>query len=956
MEGASQLVSMVGQLVGEEYRTLRSVGGQVAELRDELATMNAVLRMQSDGEDGSVDHFVREWMNQVRELAYDAEDCIHLYIFRVRSRPNDPFFLWSRRLFATLFCRRRLADEIRDLRARAVVISERHARYGLIREAPSNSSSLPPAPRATTHELRAANDPDQFVGISDQAKLLAAKVEKMDDNKERKVFSVVGFGGLGKTTLAMEVCRQLEAMFERHAQVSVSQTFDGRKDLQALLKRVLQQIVNVKVKPDNEKGIKEEASPTLGRIDQMDLDGLTSTIEEQLKNKRYLIVIDDVWTIAAWEVIQFKFPRNNNGSRIIVTTRIDTVAKACSSGSECRHQIRPLDAKDSEKLFLSRAFLSKDASCPNELEAEMGKILKKCAGLPMAIVSIANVLASYQSPDSKFMWERICRSIGPEMDSNPTMEGMRQIVTLSYNHLPHHLKLCMMYLSIFPEDYVVFKDRLLHRWIAEGLVEEKRGLTLLEVAEGYYKELMSRNMIDTAPFVSHNDDGGVETCRVHDMILEVMVSKSLEANFASLVGGQYVGMSYDKIRRLSIHGVEQGANDLSPPPKKMAAGRHGKRDLMEGMNLKHVRSFSMFELEGHKLLDRLEEFTLLRVLDLEGCNGLTDKHLQDICRMYLLKFLSIRGTYTCEIPPSVGDLEHLQMLDARDTNLYGLPETVINLEKLERLLFSRKYTRVPTWEPPSGISRMKALREVNNIVIRDNIQVAKEIGDLEGLQGIGLHLDGRSEIHKEVCKHLTASLCRMNALRWLNVGENGGSIDNTLDYLMDLHSPPQLLRYLRFAGRLSRLPDWVGALSYLVEFCMSFGYLEGDQPFAVLCKAPNLRIIRLQQNFYRGDELVARTTHKFPALKELRVSCPYEFPSVFSFEEGSMTKLEMLELQFSDCEKSIEGVEHLKKLKEVQLTGSKDNPTIKSALELLKEESDRRSKDNNQFIVGVKYW
>jgi disease resistance protein RPM1 len=284
MEGAAQLVSMLGQLVGEEYRILRSVGGQVAELRDELATMNAVLRMQSDADAGSVDHFVREWMKQVRELAYDAEDCIHLYIFRVRCRPNDRFFVWSRRLLTTLFSRRRLADELRDLRARAVVISERHARYGLSREALSRSSSLAPAPRATKHALRAANDPDQFVGISEQAKLLAAKVEKMDDNKERKVFSVVGFGGLGKTTLAMEVCRQLEAMFDRQAQVSVSQTF-GRKDLQGLLKRVLHQIV--KVKPDKEKGIKEEYSLAPCDIDKMDLDGLTSTIEEKLMDKRY---------------------------------------------------------------------------------------------------------------------------------------------------------------------------------------------------------------------------------------------------------------------------------------------------------------------------------------------------------------------------------------------------------------------------------------------------------------------------------------------------------------------------------------------------------------------------------------------------------------------------------------------------------------------------------------------
>jgi hypothetical protein len=58
--------------------------GEVAELRDELATMNALLRIQTKVGDGAVDHFVREWMKQLRELAYDAEDCVHLYIFRIK--------------------------------------------------------------------------------------------------------------------------------------------------------------------------------------------------------------------------------------------------------------------------------------------------------------------------------------------------------------------------------------------------------------------------------------------------------------------------------------------------------------------------------------------------------------------------------------------------------------------------------------------------------------------------------------------------------------------------------------------------------------------------------------------------------------------------------------------------------------------------------------------------------
>uniref|UniRef100_A0ACD5ZIP9 Uncharacterized protein n=1 Tax=Avena sativa TaxID=4498 RepID=A0ACD5ZIP9_AVESA len=654
MEGAAQtLVSTVGQLVGKEFQQLRGVGRKVAALRDELATMNAILRMQSEADDGSVDHFVREWMKQVRELAYDGEDCVDLYLFRMRVRSSDGLVRRFKRLFETLFRRRHLAGEIQEMRDRAVAISDRHARYGVSRDALRRTPSLTPEPavRASARTFhRQANESYQVVGMEEQADTLIQRVKagidgNGDSDKKLKVFSIVGFGGLGKTTLAIEFCRRLETEFQRQANVSVSQTFEGSNDLQSLLKRILQQIV--KAKSDNDKGIKEEL--TVGTIDTMDLQQLEETLKDTLKDKRYLIVIDDVWAIAAWDLIRSKLPDDNCGSRIMVTTRIETVAKACSDASESGyyiHPIKPLNPQDSEKLFASRAFGSVDAPCPEDLKIQMDEILKKCGGLPLAIVSLGSLLASYNSSGNKHMWERISRSIGSQMESNPTLEGMRQILALSYNHLPYHLKICMMYLSNFPEDYVIDKDRLLNRWIAEGLVPQMRGLTLLEVAEGFFEELMSRSMIDRATDMFNYYDGRVESCRVHDMMLEVMVSKSLEANFIiSLIGGQYEGMSYDidRVRRLSIHGVEEDT-----PTKKTAAVRGSKRSGTDDMNVQHVRSLSMFELPGHKLLDRLGEFELVRVLDMEGC-AVEDKHLGSICRMYLLRFLSLKSTDITEM-------------------------------------------------------------------------------------------------------------------------------------------------------------------------------------------------------------------------------------------------------------------------------------------------------------------
>ncbi|OEL16090.1 putative disease resistance RPP13-like protein 3 [Dichanthelium oligosanthes] len=907
MESAAQtIVTNVGQLLAEEYRQLRGVSSEVAELRDDLATMNALLRMQAEADEGAVDHFVREWMKQLRELAYDTEDCVDLYKLRIKCRRSDNLCAWIKHMFETLFPRRRLAGEIKVLRARAIAISERHMRYGVNREAlrrsPILSSSLP-LMAASAHALRRANnDPagqHQFIGIGKQAVTLAELVKKASsaagkEHHRLKVFSIVGFGGVGKTTLAMDLCRQLVADFPCQAMVSVSQAFEPSRDLKPLLKRVLQQ-----------------------------------------------------------------------DSRIVVTTRIETVAEACSPptvNGHYIHHMKPLDPNDSKKLFLSRVFGSMDAeSCPEDLRDVMDEILKKCGGLPLAIVSIASILAAYRSPGSSDKWKTISKSIGSQMESHPTLEGMKQIVTLSYSHLPHELKGCMLYLSIFPEDYEINKNRLLCRWIAEGLVHEKRGLTIMEVAESYLDQLLSRNMIEPR----FGLDGKVDSCKMHDMLLEVMVSRSLESNFVSLHGGQYAGMSYDRIRRLSIQGgdnrmtqhVDHGLLDPPSNKKKKILQRRRKKHSIEDMDLEHARSLSMFQLKGHKLLDQLDKFTLLRVLDLEDCEGITNDHLKIVCRMYLLKFLNLRNTNISEVPPQVGNLEHLQTFDVSQTKLRGLPETVTSLEKVERIVFSNKDHWEVKWRMPRGISKMKALREMEaGPLLGNDVHVAREVGELDKLQKLTIYIDSYEKICTEVLGELAKSLSKAHSLRSLNIGDLGYT--DILKFLHDLTEPPRLLRYFRITGDMSaRLPTWIGSLTYLVEVAISFTNLTGDEPFCMLCNLPNLKSITMEQQYYDGKELVARTIHNFPALIILTMSSSVnnnEMPEVFGFEDGSMSKLEKLKINFGKYNRSIVGIEHLTNLKEVQLIGQKDNTRLSCALDQLKAENGRRG-SSNQFQIVVKY-
>uniref|UniRef100_A0A8R7P5L5 Disease resistance protein winged helix domain-containing protein n=1 Tax=Triticum urartu TaxID=4572 RepID=A0A8R7P5L5_TRIUA len=187
--------------------------------------------------------------------------------------------------------------------------------------------------------------------------------------------------------------------------------------------------------------------------------------------------------------------------------------------------MKRLQEDDSEKLFFKTVFES--GKCPTDLLNVSKDILARCNGLPLAIVSIGRMLARRQNQTSE-EWKTVCNRLGSELEINPTLEGMRRILALSYNDLPYHPKACFLYLCAFPEGSEIRRGSLIRRWAAEGLIVGMYDRSLEEIAQIYLDEFVSRNIVSPEQI---GWSGRIKSCKVHDIMLEVIITKSMKENF-----------------------------------------------------------------------------------------------------------------------------------------------------------------------------------------------------------------------------------------------------------------------------------------------------------------------------------------------------------------------------------------------------------------------------------------
>ncbi|XBH65660.1 hypothetical protein VPH35_119223 [Triticum aestivum] len=390
------LGKLTGLLAGECAR-LKGVRREFRSLRSELTCMHGAVEKYTMMQDPDVQ--VKKWMSLVRELTYDIEDVIDKFIHQRGTDGHQhqggfkEFFRKTARRLKTLGSRRGIASQTNDLKICLKEVKELKSSYKLD-DIPYQHSSVDPRLSALFVEEA------HLVGIDGPRDDLASWMLKDENSltKHRKVLSIVGFGGLGKTTLAREVYRKIQGHFHCVAFVSVSQKPNVKKIMKDLISQM-------PCKKDFTEG-----------IDSWDDMKCIAKLKELLQDKRYLIVIDDIWSISAWDTIKYAFLENDLSSKIIATTRNVDVARSCCQGGNGRmYEMQALSDLDSKRLFFKRIFGSHDC-CPDVLKQISNTILRKCGGLPLAIISISSLLAN--RPVVKDEWERVRRSIGSALDKN----------------------------------------------------------------------------------------------------------------------------------------------------------------------------------------------------------------------------------------------------------------------------------------------------------------------------------------------------------------------------------------------------------------------------------------------------------------------------------------------------------------------------------------------------------
>ncbi|KAM7465839.1 hypothetical protein LguiB_013401 [Lonicera macranthoides] len=905
----SFVLERLGDFLIDEAKFIHGVGGKAQEIYDELRWMKAFLR-DADAKLNE-EQRIREWVADVRALAYDAGDVLESFVFRSESKRGGIMKNILKRYVCVLnecVALRKTGSEIQDIEARISGLKSRLETYGIrsLSEA-EGSSSFAGERQSQLRRTYSHIVQDDFVGLEGDVEKLVGHLVSIDDKDGDECYSVVsicGMGGLGKTTIAKKVYHHAKVRrhFDALAWACISQKWQ--------LTDILRQILN-KIVPAEEKD----------QIIKLRDAELIKKLFDIQQEKICLVVLDDIWSMDAWNCLKNAFPLENTKSKLLLTSRNTEVALYVNPEGFL-HQPQLLNEDESWLLLKKKAFSKRHHTDPEEAKEQekLGiEMARQCGGLPLAIVVLGGILITKHSLRE---WEKVRQNIRSFLRHGEGLRlhqgGVLDILALSYNDLPYQLKPCFAYLGKFQEDSDIEVERLYQLWMAESMVlseDRKDGETMMDVAECYLGELAQRCMVQVQLEEEGCGFAKFSSCRLHDMVRDLCLSKAKEEDFFYAIDFQngniseHVGSSSsfaDKARRVVIYSQEENTSSRDFSVNKKTS--------------QHLRSLLVFnEPVGYQgrmpriVNSRLKDFKLLRVLAIEAIEGFylyrgqltLTKFTKDVLLNHFalpkaigslihLRYLSLRGTSFVMFLSSIENLKHLQTLDLRGVYLsyFQCKENVLGkMRQLRHLYFSREMVRSfkasnlrldgstnleilenfdPSWCKSEDLIKLTNLRKLTAIVKLQNLKGAEEI--ISVLMNTNFRCIKYSSLSFEECNFALEEwqtiLIQLLGTGCVHELDIDGSLVNKL---------PRYNNISTFPSRLTNLT------------LRRFKVVEDPMP--ILGALPNLRSLFLISAF-EGNEMVC-SSNGFLQLRTLRLWRLNNFQS-WGIEDGAMPKLSRL--------------------------------------------------------------